>query len=90
MFRGPATLMRTNSLMKWVFAGAVAACLLAVAAALVVPRDWKLIAVMAIGLAMLIIYPTMLSRALKPAPVSVALYVDPTGIYADDAPLALR
>jgi hypothetical protein len=49
-----------------------------------------MIAVMVVGLTMLLIYPMMLSRALKPQPLSVALYVDPSGVYADDAPLALR
>jgi hypothetical protein len=32
----------------------------------------------------------LVSRAHKLEPVSVALYVDQTGVYADDAPLALR
>ena len=91
MFRGPATLMRTNPQIKWVFGGGMAAGLLLVPAALfLLPGNAKVAGVMVLSTAMVAIYPMLLSRALKPKPVSVALYVDDNGVYADDAPLALR
>lgn len=90
MFRGPATLMQRNPQMKWVFGGGVAACLLLVLAGMLLPGTTKLIAFAVITVAMLAVYPRLLSGALKPEPVSVALYVDQSGVYGDDAPLPLR
>ena len=90
MFRGPATLMRRNPLMRWVFGGGLAICLLAIAIGIVVPGEMKVIFFVALALAMLAVYPLLVSRALKPVPVSVALYADESGVYADDAPLVLR
>lgn len=76
--------------MKWVFGGGVAACLLLVLAGMLLPGTTKLIAFAVITVAMLAVYPRLLSGALKPEPVSVALYVDQSGVYGDDAPLPLR
>jgi hypothetical protein len=92
MFRGPANLIRRNPQIKQVFWGAGALCLLLAAALMLlpIPREMKVIAVTAAGVAMITIYPRMLSRAFKPKFVSVDLYVDQSGVYADGAPLALR
>jgi len=90
MFRGPATLIRRNPLMKWVFGGALAICLLAIAIGMAVPGQMKVIFFFALALAMLAVYPLLLSRALKPIKVPVALYVDQSGVYADEAPLISR
>jgi hypothetical protein len=89
MFRGPATLMRTNPQMKWVFGGAVAACLLLLAAGLLLSGESRWIAVTVIAIATLVTYPRMLSRALKPEPVSVALYVDPNRVVHTATPVTI-
>ena len=68
----------------------MAACLLLSAACIVLPGKTKLIAVVVVVGAMLVVYPRMLSRALVPRPDRVTLYVDESGVYADDAPYALR
>jgi hypothetical protein len=90
MFRGPATLMRPNPNVKWVFGAGVAACLLFVAAVVVLPGAMKLIAAAVLVVMMLSIYPVALSGALTPREERVSIYVDQTGIYAGDAPFALR
>jgi hypothetical protein len=90
MYRGQAKLMETNPMVKWVFGSGVAACLLLSAACIVLPGKTKLIAVVVVVGAMLVVYPRMLSRALVPRPDRVSLYVDESGVYADDAPYALR
>ena len=90
MFRGHATLMRTNPRVRSVFGGAAAASVLLVAAIAVLPGATKLIAAAAILVGFITIYPRALSCALVPQRDSVDLYVDQGGIYADDAPLALR
>jgi hypothetical protein len=90
MYRGQAKLMETNPMVKWVFGSGVAACLLLSAACIVLPGKTKLIAVVVVVGAMLVVYPRMLSRALVPRPDRVTLYVDESGVYADDAPYALR
>jgi hypothetical protein len=90
MFRGPATLMRKNRQLKWVFGGAMVVCLLLAVALMLLPGKTKLIAVVVVVPAMLGLYPILLSRGLAPQRVSVDLYVDQTGVYADDAPLARR
>jgi hypothetical protein len=90
MYRGQAKLMETNPMVKWVFGSGVAACLLLTAACIVLPGKTKLIAVVVVVGAMLVVYPRMLSRALVPRPDRVTLYVDESGVYADDAPYALR
>jgi hypothetical protein len=82
--------MRRNPLVKWVFGGGLAVCLLAIAIGILIPGEMKVIFFMALALAMLVVYPLALSRALKPTPVSVALYADESGVYADDLPLVLR
>ena len=101
MFHGPANLM-LRSRVWWVFAGAVVASVLVFAVGILLPghqvgmlhpgHQSKLIgavvklisAVVAVGTVALI------PRALKPKVVPVALYVDQSGIYADNAPLVLR
>ena len=90
MFRGPATLMRRNRELKWVFGGAMVVCLLFAVALMLLPGRTKLIAAVVVVPAMLGVYPMLLSRGLAPQRVSVALYVDQTGVYADNAPLARR
>ena len=57
---------------------------------MLLPGKTKLIAVVVVVPAMLGVYPMLLSRGLAPQRVSVGLYVDQTGVYADDAPLARR
>jgi hypothetical protein len=82
--------MRTNPRVRSVFGGAAAASVLLVAAIAVLPGATKLIAAAAILVGFITIYPRALSCALVPQRDSVDLYVDQGGIYADDAPLALR
>ena len=82
--------MRTNPRVKSVFGGAAAASLLLVTAIAVLPGPTKLLAAAAILVGFITIYPRALSCALVPQRDPVALYVDQNGIYADDAPLALR
>jgi hypothetical protein len=47
------------------------------------------IAVTVIAIATLVTYPRMLSRALKPEPVSVALYVDPNRVVHTATPVSI-
>jgi len=82
--------MQTNPRVKSVFGGAVAASVLLVAAIAVLPGATKLIAAAAILVGFITIYPRALSCALVPHRAPVDLYVDQDGIFADDAPLALR
>jgi len=82
--------MRTNPRVKSVIGGSVAASLLLVAAIAVVPGPTKLLAAAAILVGFITIYPRALSCALVPQRAPVDLYVDQNGVYADDAPLALR
>jgi hypothetical protein len=90
MFRGPATVMRRNRQLKWVFGGAMIVSLLLAVALMLLPGRTKLIAVVVVVPAMLVVYPMLLSRGIAPQRVRVGLYVDQTGVYADDAPLARR
>jgi hypothetical protein len=90
MFRGYATLMQTNPRVKSVFGGAAAASVLLVTAIAVLPGVTKLLAAAAILVGFITIYPRALACALVPQRAPVDLYVDQDGIYADDAPLALR
>jgi len=82
--------MQTNPRVKSVFGGAVAASVLLVAAIAVLPGATKLLAAAAVLVGFITIYPRALSCALVPQRAAVDLYVDQDGIYADDAPLALR
>jgi hypothetical protein len=82
--------MQRNPKIMWVFGGAIALVAIAVPVLILLPGNSKFIAATVLGIAMLGLYPMMLSRTLKPKPVSVALYVDQTGVYADNTPLALR
>lgn len=82
--------MQTNPRVKSVFGGAVAASVLLVGAIAVLPGATKLLAAAAILVGFITIYPRALSCALVPQRAPVDLYVDQDGVYADDAPLALR
>ncbi len=82
--------MRTSPRVKSVIGGSVAASVLLVAAIAVVPGPAKLLAAAAILVGFVAVYPRALSCALVPQRAPVDLYVDQNGVYADDAPLALR
>jgi hypothetical protein len=82
--------MQRNPRIMWVFGGAIAVVAIAVPVLIFLPGNMKVIGAAVLGVGMLSIYPVMLSGALKPKRVSVALVVDHSGVYADDAPLALR
>jgi hypothetical protein len=89
MFRGPATLIRMNRQMPWgVHATGAAGCVLLVAAWMLLPAQTKWTAYTVIPPVIAVIYLRTLSRAAKPVRVSVDLYVDQSGVYADDAPLS--
>ena len=59
-------------------------------AVLLLPAGYKRYAAYLGGGVMLTAYPAALSRSFKPKLVPVYLYVDQTGIYVDNAPLARR
>ncbi len=82
--------MRTNPRVKSVIGASVAASLLLVAAIALLPGPTKVVAAAAILVGFITIYPRALACALVPNRAPVDLYVDQNGIYADDAPLALR
>ncbi|WP_343709195.1 hypothetical protein [Mycobacterium sp.] len=82
--------MQTNPRVQSMFGGAVTASLLLVAAIAVLPGPTKLLAAAAILVGFVTIYPRALSCALVAHRAPVDLYVDHNGVYADDAPLALR
>jgi hypothetical protein len=90
MFRGPATLMQANPRLKWLFAVAMAATVLLVAAFAVLPGRTKFVAVAIVVVGLVVIYPRALSGALQPQRRRVDLEVNAGGVYADGAPLALR
>jgi hypothetical protein len=91
MFRGSATLMRKNPQIMWVVWGVGGGMvLITVLAVLLLPAHLKRTAGIVVPLAMLGVYPPMLSRALTPKRVPVNLTVDQSGVYADDAPLVRR
>jgi hypothetical protein len=82
--------MQTNPRVKSVIGASVAASVLLVAAIAVLPGPTKVLAAAAVLVGFITIYPRALSCALTPNRAPVDLYVDQDGIYADDAPLALR
>lgn len=82
--------MRANPRLKSVVGGSAVAALLLVAAIGFLPGTTKLVAAAAILVGFITIYPRALSCALVPQRAPVELYVDQDGVYADDAPLALR
>jgi hypothetical protein len=91
MYQGQATLMENKSQTRrvfWFVGGGI--LLLTVVAVLLLPADYKRYAAYAGGGAMLVFYPAALSRSFKPKLIPLNLYVDQTGIYADNAPLARR
>ncbi|OBF80005.1 hypothetical protein A5791_09625 [Mycobacterium sp. 852002-51163_SCH5372311] len=91
MYQGPATLLQNQSQTRrvfWFVGGGI--LLLTVVALLLVPAGYKRYAAYAGAGAMLALYPAALSRSFKPKLVPVNLYVDQTGIYVDNAPLARR
>jgi hypothetical protein len=82
--------MQRNPRVWWVFGGALAATVLVFAVGILHPGHQSKLIGAVVGVGMVALYPLMLSGALKPKPVPVALYVDQSGIYADDAPFVLR
>lgn len=82
--------MQTNPRLKWVFGTGMAVCLVAVAAIAFLSGPMKIIVGAAVAIGMLVIYTRVLSGALTPQRKPIELYVDENGIYADNAPLALR
>jgi hypothetical protein len=91
MFRGPATLIRKNPQIIWVFWGVGGGILLlTVVAVVLLPAHAKRTAALIGAFAKLGIYPAMLSRSFRPKLVPVDLSVDQSGIYADNALLVRR
>src|SRR6185312_13676789 len=91
MYQGPATLLENKSQTRrvfWLVGGGI--LLLTVVAVLLLPAGYKRYAAYVGGGVMLSVYPAALSRSFKPKLVPVNLYVDQTGIYDDNAPLARR
>jgi hypothetical protein len=91
MYQGPATLLQNKSQTRqvfWFVGGGI--LLLTVVAVLLLPAGYKRYAAYVGGGVMLAVYPAALSRSFKPKRVPVNLYVDQTGIYVDNAPLARR
>jgi len=82
--------MQANPRVKSMFGATAGASLLLVAAIAVLPGPAKLIAAAAVLVGFITIYPRALSCALIPHRAPVDLYVDQNGVFADDAPLALR
>ncbi len=82
--------MQSSPRVKSVFGASAAASVLLVAAIAVLPGPTKLLAAAAILVGFITIYPRALSCALVPHRAPVDLFVDQNGVYADDAPLALR
>ncbi len=82
--------MQSSPRVRSVFGASAAASLLLVAAIAVLPGPTKLIAAAAILVGFITIYPRALSCALVPHRAPVDLFVDQNGVYANDAPLALR
>jgi hypothetical protein len=82
--------MQACTLGKWLPWAALMVGLLLVAAVRLLPGQTKFVVFAVIPIAAVGLYPMLVSKALKPRPVSVALYVDQSGVYPDDAPLALR
>jgi hypothetical protein len=90
MFRGRATLMQANPRGKRVFAAGLVATALVIAVIGVLPGKTKVIGAVVIVTAFAAIYMRALSGALVPQRTPVELYVDHDGIYADNAPVAMR
>jgi len=90
MFRGPAKIMRASALGKWFGWGGMAVVLLVYVALAFLPGHLKVIAFAVISIAAVAVYGPLVTKAIKPVPDSVDLYVDQTGVYADGAPLALH
>lgn len=82
--------MQSSPRVKSVLGASAAASVLLVAAIAVLPGPTKLLAAAAILVGFITIYPRALSCALVPHRAPVDLFVDQNGVYADDAPLALR
>ena len=80
-----------NPQIKWVLWGVGGGIvLLTVVAVILLPAHVKRIAGYVGAAAMVTVYPAALSRSFKPKLVPVNLYVDQSGIYADNAPLVKR
>jgi hypothetical protein len=91
MYQGSATLLQKNPRIMRVFWGGGVVVVVAVVVALLLPGNLKWIMSGSVfGMAFGSFYISMLQGAFKPKQVPVNLYVDQTGIYADNAPLARR
>jgi hypothetical protein len=91
MYQGPATWLQNRSQTRqvfWLVGGGI--LLLTLVAVLLLPAGYKRYAAYAGGGAMVSAYSAALSRSFKPKRVPIYLYVDQTGIYVDNAPLARR
>ena len=73
-----------------VFGGGIAATFLVIPAAVLLPDDVKKLGITVVAIAVGSIYLAVLSKSLVPRRDSVALSVDPSGVYANGAPLAVR
>jgi hypothetical protein len=82
--------MGASALGKWFVWGGIAVVVLVGVALAFLPGHLKIIAFAVIAVATVAVYGPLVSKALKPVRDSVDLYVDPTGVYADGAPLALH
>ncbi len=85
MFRGSVTILRQNPMMMRVFGAGMVLMIPLVVAFTQVPKIAGLLVPLYVGG-----YVFFLSRALKPLRDVVMLHVDERGLFADDAPLAMR
>lgn len=90
MFRGTVSVMQRNTKGYWLVGGGIAVCALFVLAGTLLPGSSKMIVFAVLTVGMVLIYPRLVSRALKPTFAPANLYVDQTGVYADDAPMVRR
>jgi hypothetical protein len=82
--------MGASALGKWLVWGGIAVVVLVGVALAFLPGHLKGIALAVVSIAAIAVYGPLVTKAIKPVPDSVDLYVDQTGVYADGAPLALH
>lgn len=90
MFRGTVSIMQRNTKGYWLISGGIAVCVLVVVAGMLLPGSSKMIVFAVLTVGIFLVYPRLASGALKPTFASANLYVDQTGVYADDAPVVRR
>jgi hypothetical protein len=90
MFRGTVSVMQRNTKGYWLVGGGIGVLVLFGVVQTLLPRSAKGIAFGVLTVGMLLVYPRLVSRVLKPTFAAVNLYVDQTGVYADDAPMVRR